>query len=57
LIPAIQVFCIARRFGELTAINKINLTIDAEETYGFLAPNDAGKRTLICMLAIVLPLA
>jgi ABC-2 type transport system ATP-binding protein len=54
LDPAIQTFNITKRFGELTAVNRINLTIDSEEIFGLLGPNGAGKTTLIRMLTTVL---
>lgn len=51
---AVQTFDITKRFGELTAVDKINLTIDSEEIFGLLGPNGAGKTTLIRMLTTVL---
>jgi len=55
LDPAVQTFNITNRFGELTAVNQINLTIESEEIFGLLGPNGAGKTTLIRMLTTVLP--
>ena len=51
---AVQTINITKRFGELTAVDRINLTIDAEEIFGLLGPNGAGKTTLIRMLTTVL---
>jgi ABC-2 type transport system ATP-binding protein len=41
---------LSRRFGELVAVNKINLTVDSGQFFGFLGPNGAGKSTTIKML-------
>jgi len=54
LDPAVQTVNITKRFGDITAIDKINLTIDSEEIFGLLGPNGAGKTTLIRMLTTVL---
>jgi ABC-2 type transport system ATP-binding protein len=51
---AVQTLDISKRFGELTAVDKINLTIDSKEIFGLLGPNGAGKTTLIRMLTTVL---
>lgn len=52
---AVQTIDITKRFGELTAVDKINLTIDSKEIFGLIGPNGAGKTTLIRMLTTVLP--
>jgi ABC-2 type transport system ATP-binding protein len=54
LEAAVQTLDITKRFGELTAVDKINLTIDAREIFGLIGPNGAGKTTLIRMLTTVL---
>jgi len=54
LDAAVQTLDISKRFGELTAVDKINLTIDSREIFGLLGPNGAGKTTLIRMLTTVL---
>ena len=51
---AVQTINITKQFGDLTAVDKINLTIDSEEIFGLLGPNGAGKTTLIRMLTTVL---
>lgn len=51
---AVQTINITKRFGDLTAIDQINLTIDAQEIFGLVGPNGAGKTTLIRMLTTVL---
>ena len=54
LDAAVQTINITKRFGDLTAIDQINLTIDAQEIFGLVGPNGAGKTTLIRMLTTVL---
>ena len=39
-----------RRFGEFTAVDKVNLQVREGEIYGFLGPNGAGKSTTVRML-------
>ncbi|HUK28395.1 MAG TPA: ATP-binding cassette domain-containing protein [Candidatus Acidoferrales bacterium] len=53
--PAVQTLDITKRFGDLTAVNKINFTIDTREIFGLIGPNGAGKTTLIRMLTTVIP--
>jgi len=39
-----------RRFGELTAVDDVDLQVEAGQFFGFLGPNGAGKSTTIKML-------
>ncbi len=41
---------LTRRFGELVAVDQINLAVGAGQFFGFLGPNGAGKSTTIRML-------
>ena len=41
---------LSRRFGEFSAVDKVNLTVAAGQFFGFLGPNGAGKSTTIKML-------
>ncbi len=41
---------LTKKFGDLIAVNGINLSIKGGEIYGFLGPNGAGKTTTIRML-------
>ncbi|PKL82963.1 MAG: ABC transporter [Ignavibacteriae bacterium HGW-Ignavibacteriae-3] len=40
-----------KKFGSFKAVNKINLSINKSELFGFLGPNGAGKTTTIKMIA------
>jgi len=46
---------ITKRFGDLTAVDKINLSIESREIFGLIGPNGAGKTTLVRMLTTVIP--
>ncbi|MEO8466470.1 MAG: ABC transporter ATP-binding protein [Gammaproteobacteria bacterium] len=41
---------LTKRFGTLTAVDNVNLTVRKREVYGFLGPNGSGKSTTIRML-------
>ncbi len=41
---------LVKRFGDLTAVDGVSLTIAAGETFGLLGPNGAGKTTTISMI-------
>ena len=47
---AIETKDITRRFGDLTAVDRLNLAVPAGVIFGFLGPNGAGKSTTINML-------
>ena len=51
---AIQTRAIARSFGDVKAVDGIDLDIAKGEIYGFLGPNGAGKTTLVRMLITLL---
>lgn len=47
---AIRARGLTRRFGTLTAVDDLDLTISRAQIYGFLGPNGSGKTTAIRML-------
>src|SRR3974377_1064806 len=47
---AIRTEGLRRTFGALTAVNAIDLRVQAGKFFGFLGPNGAGKSTTIKML-------
>ena len=51
---AVQTRGIGRTFGEVKAVDAIDLNISKGEIYGFLGPNGAGKTTLVRMLITLL---
>ena len=51
---AIEAGHLFKRFGTVTAVNDVSLTVREGETFGFLGPNGAGKTTTIRLLTGVL---
>ena len=47
---AIETIALTRRFGDFTAVDNVNLSVEAGQFFGFLGPNGAGKSTTIKML-------
>src|SRR3984885_2082573 len=48
--PAIATQHLTRRFGDLIAVQDVNLSVAPGQFFGFLGPNGAGKSTTIKML-------
>src|SRR6202140_4008622 len=48
--PTISTQGLTRRFGELVAVDDVNLRVAPGQFFGFLGPNGAGKSTTIKML-------
>ncbi len=56
--PVIETVALTKRFGAVTAVDDVSLSIDAGEIFGFLGPNGAGKSTTIrCLLDLIRPSA
>ena len=51
----IQTDGLTRVFGELVAVDRLDLTVDRGVIFGLLGPNGAGKSTTIKMLTTLLP--
>tara|TARA_Y100000385_G_scaffold272010_1_gene312453 strand:+ start:419 stop:1414 length:996 start_codon:yes stop_codon:yes gene_type:complete len=49
--PSIRVKDLTRKYGALTAIHKVNFTVNPGEVVGFLGPNGAGKSTTMRILS------
>ncbi len=48
--PAIRARGLTRRFGDLLAVDHVDLDVPRRHVYGFLGPNGSGKSTTIRML-------
>ena len=56
--PAIRARGLTRRFGDLVAVDGLDLDVPSAQIYGFLGPNGSGKSTTIRMLCgLLLPTA
>jgi ABC-2 type transport system ATP-binding protein len=53
-LAAIEVEGLERAFGEVKAVQGIDLAVQEGEIYGFLGPNGAGKTTTVRMLTTLL---
>ncbi len=45
---------LTQRFGKLTAVDALTISVDATEVFGLVGPNGAGKTTVIKMLTTLL---
>ena len=54
MTSAITAQGLVRRFGDVVAVDNVDLDIKAREIYGFLGPNGAGKTTTVRMLCTLL---
>ncbi len=46
----IEIQNVSKKFGSFTAVDNLNLKVEAGEFFGFLGPNGAGKTTTIKMM-------
>jgi ABC-2 type transport system ATP-binding protein len=51
----LDITALTRRFGALTAVDALTLSVNAGEVFGLLGSNGAGKTTTIKMLTTLLP--
>jgi ABC-2 type transport system ATP-binding protein len=55
-VNAIEARALTKRFGELVAIDALDLELQAGRIYGLLGPNGSGKTTLIrCLVGLAKP--
>jgi ABC-2 type transport system ATP-binding protein len=46
---------LTKRYGDLIAVNEINLSLQEGDVFGFIGPNGSGKTTTMRMIATLLP--
>ena len=51
---AIETMDLTKKFGNLTAVDNVNVQVEEGEIFGLLGPNGAGKSTTISMLCTIL---
>ncbi|RRJ31848.1 ABC transporter ATP-binding protein [Halocatena pleomorpha] len=57
-MAAIELRGVTKQYGEVTAVDELDLTVESGEIYGFLGPNGAGKSTTInVLLDLITPTA
>ncbi len=54
-MPILTTEHLTRRFGQLTAVDDLTISVDEGEIFGLLGPNGAGKSTAIKMIITLLP--
>jgi ABC-2 type transport system ATP-binding protein len=52
-VQAIEIKNLTKKYGSLTAVDNLNMTIGYGEIFGLLGPNGAGKTTTISMLCTI----
>lgn len=45
---------LTKKFGEIVAVNRLNLSVSEGEIFGFIGPNGAGKTTTLRMMSGIL---
>jgi ABC-2 type transport system ATP-binding protein len=50
----IELINLTKRFGNVVAVNRLNLSVSKGEIFGFIGPNGAGKTTTLRMMGGVL---
>src|SRR2546423_1652228 len=53
-VPAVQTFALSRIYGNMVALNSLNLTVNRGDLFGFIGSNGAGKTTTLRILATFL---
>ncbi len=53
-MPIIETINLTKKYGEFTALDNLNLSVEAGDCFGFIGPNGAGKTTTIKILATLL---
>lgn len=53
-MPMIETINLTKKYGNLVALDNLNLTIEEGDCFGFIGPNGAGKTTTIKILATLL---
>lgn len=54
MTPPIVVEQLIRLYGDVPAVNELNLQVEENEVYGFIGPNGAGKTTTLRVLCTLL---
>jgi len=48
--PPVEARGLVKRYGEIVAVDRVDLTVETGDVYGYLGPNGAGKTTSLRML-------
>ena len=53
-MPVLQTFDLTKKYGKLTALDNLSLTIESGHIYGLLGPNGSGKTTTLGLILGIL---
>ncbi|MEU3467333.1 ABC transporter ATP-binding protein [Streptomyces sp. NPDC006687] len=54
--PAIELTGLTKRYGPVVGVDRLSLTVESGEVFGFLGPNGAGKTTTLrCLTGLLRP--
>ena len=54
--PAIELNALTKRYGKTIGVERLDITVNSGEVFGFLGPNGAGKTTTIrCLVGLLRP--
>ncbi|MBD3388414.1 MAG: ATP-binding cassette domain-containing protein [Candidatus Altiarchaeales archaeon] len=53
-MSSIETVDLTKRFGDVTAVDSLNLRVESGEVFGLLGPNGAGKTTTLSILCTIL---
>jgi len=53
--PLVRAVDLTKKFGNFTAVDSVDFTVEAGEVFGFLGPNGAGKSSTMKMIGSVSP--
>ncbi|MFG2336201.1 ABC transporter ATP-binding protein [Streptomyces yangpuensis] len=55
-VPTIELTGLTKRYGPVTGVDRLSLTVEPGEVFGFLGPNGAGKTTTLrCLTGLLRP--
>lgn len=54
MTPIIEISDLSKKYGDFTALDQLNLTIEEGAVFGFIGPNGAGKTTTMRILTTLL---
>ena len=55
--PLVEAHGLLKRFGEFTAVDRVDFSIAKGESFGFLGPNGAGKTSTMRMISCISPVS
>ena len=55
MIQTLSLSGVTKQIGGLTAVNRVDMTIDKDQIVGLVGPNGAGKTTLLNIISGILP--